>query len=101
MIRFYVEEFLAPRPTPKLEDLPLSTVHDFLFDLFAATHHIGGRSSIRILRTRHAVVTGTHLSRHIPFLLLYLFVTCTGTLFGWERRKSERENMLNGYDVLC
>jgi len=51
---------LAPRPTPKLEDHPLSAVHDCLFNLFAATLHTGGRSSIRNLRTRHAVVTGTH-----------------------------------------
>jgi hypothetical protein len=29
------------------------------------TLHIGGRSSIRNLRTRHAVVTGTHLSRNL------------------------------------
>ena len=36
----------------------------FSFDsrIFTATLHIGGRSSIRILRTRHAMVTGTHLS---------------------------------------
>ena len=51
---------LAPRPTPKLEDHPLSAVHDCLFNLFAATLHIGGLSSSRNLRTRHAVVTGTH-----------------------------------------
>jgi len=57
---FYREGLLAPRPTPKLEDHPLSTVHDCLFNLFAATLHKGGRSSIRNLRTRHAVVTGTH-----------------------------------------
>ena len=57
---FYREGLLAPRPTPKLEDHPLLTVHDCLFNLFAATLHIGGRSSIRNLRTRHAVVTGTH-----------------------------------------
>ena len=53
------EGLLAPRPTPKLEDHPLA-VHDCLFNLFAATLHVGGRSSIRNLRTRHAVVTGTH-----------------------------------------
>jgi len=41
----------------------LSAVLDCLFNLFTATFHIGGRSSIRNLRTRHAVVTGTHLSR--------------------------------------
>ena len=59
---FHGEALLAPRPTPKLEDHPLSAVRDCLFNLFTATLHIGGRSSIRNLRTRHAVVTGTHLS---------------------------------------
>jgi hypothetical protein len=58
---FYGEELLAPRPTPKLEDDPSSAVRDCLFNLFAATLHIGGHSSIRNLRTRHAVMTGTHL----------------------------------------
>jgi hypothetical protein len=58
-IRFNREELLAPRPTTKLEDHPLSAVRDCLFSIFAATLHIGGRSSIR---NRHAVVTGTHLS---------------------------------------
>ena len=48
--------------SPKLEDHPLSAVGDSLFNIFAATHHIGGRSSTRILRTRHTVVTRTHLS---------------------------------------
>ena len=57
---FYREGLLAPRPTPKLEDHPLSAVNDCLFNLFAATLNIGGRSSIRNLRTRHAVVTWTH-----------------------------------------
>jgi len=57
---FYKEGLLAPRPTPKLEDHPSSAVHDCLFNLYAATLHIGGRSSIRNLRTRHDVVTGAH-----------------------------------------
>ena len=57
---FCREGLLAPRSTPKLEDHPSSAVRDFLFNLFAATILIGGRSSIRNLRTRHAVVTGTH-----------------------------------------
>jgi hypothetical protein len=63
MIRLYGEELLAPRPTPKLEDRPLSAVRDCLFNIFAATLHIGGRSSIRNTRTRHAVPTGTEFSR--------------------------------------
>ena len=48
----YSEELLSPRPTPKLEDHPFSPVN-----VFAATVHIGGRSSNRNLRTHHAVVT--------------------------------------------
>jgi hypothetical protein len=59
MIRFYGEEFLARRPTPKLEDHPVSAVRDCLFTIFAATIHMGDRSSIRKLRKRHAVATGT------------------------------------------
>jgi hypothetical protein len=71
---FYREGLLAPRPTPKLEDHPLSAVNDCLFNLFAATLHIGGRSSLRNLRTRHAVVTGTHYieSSRIDQLILNL-----------------------------
>jgi hypothetical protein len=60
-IHFYGEKLLAPRQTPKLEDHPLSAVHDCLFYISAATLHIGGHSSIRNLRTCHAMMTGTHL----------------------------------------
>ena len=60
---FHGEALLAPRPTPKLEDHPSLAVRDCLFNIFTAPLHIGGRSSIRNLRTRRAVVTGTHLSR--------------------------------------
>ena len=61
-IRIYGEELLAPRPTPKTEDHPLSAVRDCLFNIFAATLHIGDGSSIRNLGTRHAVATGTQLN---------------------------------------
>jgi len=53
---------LAPRLIPKLEDHPLLAFRDCLFNIFEAALHIGGRSSFRNLTTRHAVVTGTHLS---------------------------------------
>jgi hypothetical protein len=36
---FYGEELLAPRPTPKLDDHPLSAVRDCLFNIFAANLH--------------------------------------------------------------
>ena len=58
----FFDEELTPRPTPNLEGHPLSDVRDCLFNIFAATLHIGGHSSIHNLWTRHAVVTGTHLS---------------------------------------
>ena len=61
--------FKKLRPTLKLEDHHLSAVRDCLFNILAATLHIGGRSSIRNLRTRHAVVTGAHLS----LLVIYIY----------------------------
>jgi hypothetical protein len=39
-LSFYGEELLVPRPTPKLEDHPLSSVRDCLFNIFADTLHI-------------------------------------------------------------
>ena len=54
------KHFVQP---PKLEDHPLSVLRDCLFNTFAGTLYIGVQSSIRNLRTCHAVVTGTHLSR--------------------------------------
>jgi hypothetical protein len=70
---FYREEFSTPRPTPKLEDHTLSAVLDCLFNIFAATLHMGSRSSIRNLRTRHTMVTGTQLSQvlQLPGYLFY------------------------------
>ena len=72
---FHREALLAPRPTPKLKDHPSSAVRDCLFSIFAATLLIGGRSSIRNLRTRHAVVTGTHLSRVLFSLHSKMYVS--------------------------
>ena len=51
----------------------MSAVRDCLFNLFAATLLIGGRSSIRNLRTRHAVVTGTHYMERI-YVYIYICV---------------------------
>jgi hypothetical protein len=57
---FYGEEFLALRPTPKLEEDTFSALRDCLFNIFAATLHTGGRSFIRSIRKRQAVVIGSH-----------------------------------------
>jgi hypothetical protein len=71
-ICFYSEELLALRPTPKMEDHPFSAVRDNLLNIFTATLHTGGSSSIRNLRTRHAVVTGTHLSWIIIIIIIII-----------------------------
>jgi hypothetical protein len=49
VVRYY-GELLAPRPTPKLKDHPLSHVRGCLMNIFAATLHIwvGQDSSVRI-----------------------------------------------------
>jgi hypothetical protein len=39
-LSFYGEVFLAPRPTPKLEDHPLSGVRGCIFNIFAPTFNI-------------------------------------------------------------
>ena len=39
-LSFYGEEFLATRPTPKLDDNPMSAVHGCLFNKFATTLHV-------------------------------------------------------------
>jgi len=73
---FQGEVLLAPRPTPKLQDHPKLAVRDSLFNLFAATLHIEGRSSIRNLKTRHAVVKGTHFFK-IHFNIIVPLMTMT------------------------
>jgi len=72
MIRFYDEELSAPHPTPKLEDHPLSSVQDGLFNIVTATLHIGGPSSMRNLRTRHALVTTEFIDKDCPLILLFV-----------------------------
>jgi hypothetical protein len=69
-LNFYGEELLAPLPTPKLEDHPLSAVRDSLFNIFAATFHIcrpflhpqPEDAPCRGDRDPLITVTGTHLS---------------------------------------
>jgi hypothetical protein len=84
-VRFYGEELSAPRPNSKPKDHPLSAVHDCLFNVSAATLHIGGRSSIRNLRTCHAMVTGTHLSRPVRCICIkaVTHITCYQFIHGY------------------
>jgi hypothetical protein len=46
-IHFHSEELLAPRPTPKLKDHPLSALGDCLSSIFPVALHIGSCSSVR------------------------------------------------------
>jgi len=74
---FYEREDLAPCPTSKSEDHPLSAVRYCSFNIFTTTLHIGGRSSN--LRTRTAVVTGTHFSWTVYVLKWEIFRTKQST----------------------
>ena len=89
-IRFNREELLAPCPPPRLEDHPLSAVRDCLFNIFTATLHIGGHSSIHNLRMHHAVVAGTHLSRG-KYLFIYLCIY-TYKKFGLQKYETWQTN---------
>jgi hypothetical protein len=82
-IHFHSQELLAPRPTPKLEDHPLSAVRDYLFKIFAATLHIGGRSSSCNPMTHHAVVTGTHLQHDIIYNNIASLFTIYATVWSF------------------
>jgi len=70
---FYREGLLATHPTPKLDDHPSSAVRNCLFNTFAATLHIGGRSSIRNLRMRHAVMCQRYIFTIKVFLCNNLY----------------------------
>jgi hypothetical protein len=54
---FWGEELLAPHPTLKLDDHLSSAVRDYLVLSIS-----GARSSIRKLRTRHAMLTAVILA---------------------------------------
>jgi hypothetical protein len=49
---------VSHRSTTKLEDHPLSAVSDCLFNIFATSICLEAVSSVRNMRTRHAVMTG-------------------------------------------
>ena len=55
--------FFGTLPKTQAGVPPLVGCRRLLIHIFTATLHIEGRSSIRSLRTHHAVVTGTHLLR--------------------------------------
>jgi hypothetical protein len=60
-LMFYGEDLLAPRPTSKLGDQPLSAVRDCLFNIFAAA--LPYLEAISSLTTRHAVMTRVALNK--------------------------------------
>jgi hypothetical protein len=51
-LSFYAWELLAPRPTPNLEDHPLSAVRDCLFNVFVATLYVWRPSLLSAIRGR-------------------------------------------------
>jgi hypothetical protein len=93
VIIFY-GELLAPRPTPKLEDHPLSAVRDCLFNVFTATLHIR-RPFLHVQPEDAACRGGTDR-----------LIVLTGTdLSYWQRptyhADKDRLMMLTGTDLWC
>jgi len=56
-VSFYGEDLTTCGPNPKLMDHALSAIRDCLFNIFAASFHVGVCSTIHDLLTRHVVVT--------------------------------------------
>jgi hypothetical protein len=54
---FYGEELLDPHPTPKLEDHPIGSQRLLIQYIRSYPPYLEAVSSIRNLRTRHALVT--------------------------------------------
>jgi hypothetical protein len=79
MIHLYSEELLTPHQTPKLENHPLSAVCDCLFHVFAATLHIGGRSSVHNLRKHHAMVMDPLIISGQNFAIVYKYFSTAWT----------------------
>ena len=94
-IRFY-SEFLPSNPNHNLEDHHFWLSGHCLFDIFAATLYIGGRSSIRNLRTRHDVVTSQSIRNTFK-----IFKWHGLTLVGLEGKGLENHVtiVVNCYDV--
>jgi hypothetical protein len=68
---FYGEEFLAPRPNPKLDDQNLSAFRDCIFNICAGNLHISEvRFSICNLRTRHVLEKTKHRGALCSVLLI-------------------------------
>jgi hypothetical protein len=82
MVIFYGEELLAPRPTPKLENHPLSAVRDCLFKVFAATLHIWRPflhpqpEDAPCRGDRDTLIMGENL-KHLKFHIIFTVHFCT------------------------
>jgi hypothetical protein len=92
-ICFYNEELLAPCTTPKLEEQTLSAVHDYLFNIFAATLHNDGCSSFRNLRMRHAMLIGTVGGHLWMWWWTFGFCKMQGIFWQTENRLASQEGM--------
>jgi hypothetical protein len=78
---------LAPHPTPKLEDHLLSATSDCLLNIFVATLHIEGCSSIRDLRICHSMLKGAyyHGNEHSGYKKCAVFWLAENLLASQER----------------
>jgi len=98
---FYGKELSTTCPTPKMEDYPLSAVCDCLFNIFTATLHIGGPSSIHNLRTCHPVVTRDPLTTERVWHTNKYCVSVTMTMRKTMNKVHIGGTLSGGFDSIC
>jgi hypothetical protein len=82
MVKFLRWGIVRTSPNPKAESPPLVGCPRLLIQYIRSYRSLSGvRSSIRKLRTRPAMVTGTHLSLDINFELSTLIWLCSARLW--------------------
>jgi hypothetical protein len=92
------EKLLAPRPTPKLQDLPWSAVRDVIHSYLPCLQVV---SSIHNTRTLRVVVTGTHMTDNsiwkctcdaVKLLSRFFLCVTYAYCFYWTLLKSKKHN---------
>jgi hypothetical protein len=79
------EKLLVPRPTPKLEDHPLSAVRDCLFNIFAAALH-DWRTPLPVDFDNYDFQTKGYHLKNFVFSDVAPCRSCVNRRFGWMHR---------------
>jgi len=79
-INYYVIRIHNGMAPFEIDKHPFSAVRHCLFEISAATHHTGGGSSVRNLRTQHSVLLGPTDHGPVPQIYRIRYTTVDGLL---------------------